>query len=215
MASYKVLIENRLTQDEDFLSLFESLHAEEYCKHYLLWHGIGSNQSIAANSATATASDMIDFISISQNLMNNESDIIITKIIKHFMLMFYIACEVWNQVRLHKLKYNSSDNDLKLVFDNEYWHRDLSNNLMTCTVSSDDNYFIISLPLKPEIKGLDRKRHIVLSFKMNKKNIDMEAYYLNAIEIEFWSEDASLANYYNISALTMKDIQDGIDHITK
>ena len=208
MASYK-----DLTQDEDFLSLFESLHAEAYCKDYLLWHGIGSNPSIAANSADGTAADMINFIS--RNLMNNESDITIIKIIKHFMLMFYIACKVWDQVRLHKLKYNSSNNDLKLAFDNEYWHNDLSNSVMTCTVSRDNDYYIIKLALKPEIKGLDRKRHIVLSFKMNKKNIDREAYYLNAIEIEFWSQDLSLTNYYNINALTMKDIQEGIDYITK
>lgn len=208
MASHK-----DLTQDEDFLSLFESLHAEEYCDHYLLWHDTGSNPSIAVNSADGTAADMINFIS--RNLMNNESDITIIKTIKHFMLMFYIACEVWDQVRLHKLKYNSSNNDLKLVFDNEYWHNDLSNNVMTCTVSRDNDYYIIKLALKPEINGLDRKRHIVLSFKMNKKNIDREAYYLNAIEIEFWSQDLSLTNYYNINALTMKDIQEGIDYITK
>lgn len=86
---------------------------------------------------------------------------------------------------------------------------------MTCTVSRDNNYFIIKLALKPETNGLDRKNHIVLLFKMNKKNIDREAYYLNAIEIEFWSQALSLTNYYNINALTMKDIQKGIDYIIK
>lgn len=111
------------------------------------------------------------------------------------MLALYIACEVWDQVRLRKLKYKNK----KFSFDAEYWYSNIKNMIMNI----DNNGWDYSVNLCIHYEYPDT--HIKISFITNGNDFynSYNPNYLKNIKISFLSENLhggtnSYSNTYSL-----------------